>query len=49
MMIVNWHERRGHWRQMRSGKRVWVRHCEVGSKDRGGIVHDYVVVTPLDA
>lgn len=37
-----WHTRRGHWRHARL-KLVWVRDCEVGSKERGGIVHDYQV------
>jgi hypothetical protein len=42
----SWHERRGHWRHLRSGKQTWVRHCEVGDKGRGGIIHDYVVADP---
>ncbi|MGI9493813.1 MAG: hypothetical protein ACR2QF_15560, partial [Geminicoccaceae bacterium] len=25
----------------RSGRRVWVRHCEVGEKTRGGVIKDY--------
>jgi len=38
-----WHERRGHWRNTRSGKRVWVRHCEVGDKAKGAVFHDYKI------
>jgi len=38
-----WHERRGHWRTTRSGKRCWVRHCEVGDKARGAVFHDYKI------
>lgn len=39
-----WHMRRGHWRRLASGARVFVRACEVGDKSRGGVVKDYVVV-----
>jgi hypothetical protein len=38
------HERRGHWRHLRSGKRVWVRNCLVGDPNRGVIEKDYRVV-----
>lgn len=38
-----WHERRGHWRTTRTGKRVWVRNCEVGDKARGAVFHDYKI------
>jgi len=38
-----WHERRGHWRTMRSGKKVWIKNCEVGDKARGAVFHDYVL------
>ena len=38
-----WHERRGHWRTTRSGKRCWVRNCEVGDKAKGAVFHDYVI------
>ena len=39
-----WHERRGYWRTMKkSGKRVWVRACEVGSKSNGMVYKDYEV------
>lgn len=36
-----WHERRGHWRTLKSGKQVWVKNCEVGDKSRGAVFHDY--------
>lgn len=38
-----WHIRRGHWRQLRDGRRVFVRECEVGDASRGGVVKDYRV------
>jgi hypothetical protein len=38
-----WHIRRGHWRQLGDGRRVFVRACEVGDPERGGVVKDYVV------
>lgn len=38
-----WHIRRGHWRQLADGRRVFVRQCEVGDPTRGGIVKDYAV------
>lgn len=38
-----WHIRRGHWRQMGDGRRVFVRQCEVGDPTHGGIVKDYAV------
>lgn len=38
-----WHIRRGHWRQLADGRRVFVRQCEVGDPARGGIVKDYAV------
>jgi len=38
-----WHLRRGHWRQLADGRRVFVRQCEVGDPTRGGIVKDYAV------
>lgn len=36
-----WHERRGHWRKVASGKIVWVKNCEVGNKNLGAVFHDY--------
>ena len=38
-----WHERRGHWRTMKSGKKVWVKNCEVGDKTLGAVFHDYKI------
>lgn len=38
-----WHLRRGHWRQLADGRRVFVRECEVGDASRGGVVKDYQV------
>ena len=35
------HERRGHWRITRSGKRVWVRDCMVGNAALGTVFKDY--------
>lgn len=36
-----WHIRRGHWRTLADGRRVFVRECEVGDQDRGAVVKDY--------
>jgi hypothetical protein len=41
-----WHKRRGHWRMMASGKRVWVRDCQVGTPDDGMVLKDYAVTPP---
>ncbi|MGF1660558.1 MAG: hypothetical protein ACFCUS_14135 [Rubrimonas sp.] len=41
-----WHIRRGHWRQLADGRRVFVRECEVGDATRGGVVKDYAVEAP---
>jgi hypothetical protein len=38
-----WHLRRGHWRQLADGRRVFVRECEVGDPSRGGVIKDYLV------
>jgi hypothetical protein len=38
-----WHIRRGHWRTLADGRRVFVRECEVGDRSRGGVVKDYEV------
>lgn len=35
------HTRRGHWRNTRFGKRVWVRDCKVGDPALGSVYHDY--------
>ena len=37
------HTRRGHWRNLRTGKRVWVRDCKVGDAALGSVFHDYKV------
>lgn len=37
------HDRRGHWRLLRNGKRVWVRQAVVGDPARGLVVKDYLV------
>lgn len=37
------HDRRGHWRTMKSGKRVWVRNCKVGDASKGVVFKDYEV------
>lgn len=41
-----WHERRGHWRTMKSGKKIWVKNCEVGDKSKGAVFHDYKIPSP---
>lgn len=38
-----WHIRRGHWRQLADGRRVFVRQCQVGDPARGGVIKDYIV------
>ena len=38
-----WHIRRGHWRRLADGRRVFVRQCEVGDATLGGVVKDYAV------
>lgn len=38
-----WHERRGHWRTLKSGKQVWVKNCAVGDKAKGAVFHDYQI------
>lgn len=37
------HSRRGHWRSLRTGKRVWIRDCRVGNPALGEVMHDYRV------
>lgn len=37
------HDRRGHWRTMRSGKKAWVKNCVVGSAALGVVFKDYKV------
>lgn len=36
-----WHIRRGHWRTLANGRRVFVRECEVGDQSRGAVMKDY--------
>lgn len=38
-----WHIRRGHMRTLRDGRQVFVRSCEVGSKERGVVLKDYTL------
>jgi hypothetical protein len=38
-----WHIRRGHWRHLSDGRRVFVRECQVGDPALGGVVKDYAV------
>lgn len=38
-----WHVRRGHWRTLIDGRRVFVRSCEVGDPVRGAVFKDYQV------
>jgi hypothetical protein len=40
------HKRRGHFRQLKSGKIVWVKNTIVGKPEDGVITKDYVVVEP---
>lgn len=40
-----WHIRRGHWRNLADGRRVFVRECQVGDIARGGVVKDYEVAS----
>lgn len=37
------HERRGHWRNLSDGRKVWVRDCLVGNPDLGVVEKDYRV------
>lgn len=36
-----YHMRRGHWRNLSTGKRVWVRSCYAGDKTLGTVYKDY--------
>lgn len=38
------HDRRGHWRSLRSGKQVWVKACKVGDASKGVVFKDYRLV-----
>ncbi len=35
------HDRRGHWRTIKTGKQVWVKACKVGDASRGIVFKDY--------
>lgn len=37
------HDRRGHWRSLPTGRKVWVRHTRVGDPDTGVVLKDYLV------
>ncbi len=37
------HDRRGHWRTLASGRKIWVRNCKVGDASKGTVFHDYKV------
>lgn len=39
------HDRRGHWRSLKTGKRVWVRDCKVGDASKGAVFKDYRIGT----
>lgn len=39
------HDRRGHWRTCKTGKKVWVKACKVGDASKGVVFKDYKVVT----
>ncbi len=39
------HDRRGHWRTCKTGKKVWVKACKVGDASRGVVFKNYKVVT----
>jgi hypothetical protein len=40
------HDRRGHWRRLKSGKTVWVRNCVVGKPQNGVIAEQSYVYRP---
>ena len=37
------HDRRGHWRVCKGGKKVWVKACKVGDASKGVVFKDYEV------
>lgn len=37
------HDRRGHYRVCKSGKKVWVKSCKVGDASKGVVFKDYIV------
>jgi len=38
-----WHIRRGHWRTLADGRRIFIRQCQIGDPACGGVVKDYIV------
>lgn len=40
------HQCRGHWRNCKSGKRVWVKDCWRGDASKGTVFHDYIKSAP---
>lgn len=42
------HTRRGHWRTLRTGRRVWIKDCRVGNPALGSVFHDYRVRDAAD-
>jgi hypothetical protein len=42
------HDRRGHWRSLRSGKQVWVKNCKVGDASKGVVFKDYKVIDAVE-
>lgn len=41
------HDRRGHWRNCRTGKQVWVKACKVGDASKGVVFKDYRLTETL--
>tara|TARA_R100001086_G_scaffold183675_2_gene102493 strand:- start:581 stop:1831 length:1251 start_codon:yes stop_codon:yes gene_type:complete len=39
------HKRRGHWRNYKNGKMVWIKHCSVGNEELGSIHTEYNLET----
>ena len=37
------HQARGHWRNYKSGKRVWIKECWRGDASKGSIFKDYLI------
>jgi hypothetical protein len=44
-----WHIRRGHWRTLADGRRIFVQACEVGDPEKGGVVKDYRILKEIAA
>lgn len=38
-----WHIRRGHWRTLADGRRIFIRECQIGDPATGGVVKHYIV------